>query len=174
MNYSDLKLFDTANGPGVRVSLFVSGCTLHCPGCFNRAAQNFKHGKPFTPEVLDRLVQALEVEGVEGLSILGGDPFEPKNIAEVSRICEQVKKRVPNRSIWVWTGRTLEEAMASMFREAKSVLRNIDVLVDGRFVQALADPNLSYRGSSNQRVLAKTSNDCWAPLAEASRSGATM
>lgn len=167
MNYADLKLFDTANGPGVRVSLFVSGCTLHCPGCFNRAAQNFKHGHSFTPEVLERIVHALEADGVDGLSILGGDPFELKNMTEVARICEVVKARVPSKSIWVWTGRTLEEAKRDQQLLGVDVLRHIDVLVDGRFVQALVDPKLSYRGSSNQRVLMKNTENCWLLLAEA-------
>lgn len=174
LNYSDIKFFDTANGPGVRVSLFVSGCTLHCPGCFNRVAQNFKHGNPFTSEVFERLIQALEVEGVEGLSILGGDPFEPKHFIEVARICALVKERLPGKSIWVWTGRTLDEVLIIQSRLIVDALKNVDVLVDGRFVQSLADPNLSYRGSSNQRVLMKNAKNCWVPLAEAEQTDVTM
>ena len=174
MNYADIKLFDTTNGPGVRVSLFVSGCTLHCPGCFNRAAQNFKHGHPFTPEVFERIVHALEADGVDGLSILGGDPFEPKNVTEVARICEAVKARVPDASIWVWTGRTLDEVLVVQSRQSANALKNVDVLVDGRFVQTLFDPKLSYRGSSNQRVLMRNAENRWVPLAEAEQTDAKM
>lgn len=147
MNYAALKKYDIANGPGVRVSLFVSGCRNKCPGCFNPQTWDFKYGKPFTPETLGELLKALDSPVVTGLSILGGDPFEPENRSTVEEICETVRVCRPDRDIWIWTGYDYEDL------KVLPVMRNIDVLIDGRFDEDKKDLSLAYRGSWNQRVI---------------------
>ena len=151
MNYASLNLFDTQNGPGARVSLFVSGCTLACPGCFNREAQNFKHGKPFTGRELGAILEALREPAIEGLSLLGGDPCEPKNMPGVLHVLRRVRAAYPNKTIWLWTGRVIEDVMAT--RMGRDLLDLVDVVVDGPYVEALADPKLEHMGSSNQRII---------------------
>ena len=133
MNYADLKLFDTVNGPGVRVSLFVSGCTLNCSGCWNNEARNFKYGDEFTQVETDKIITALRNSFTEGLSILGGDPCEPKNISKVVELCKQVKEKLPNKTIWVWSGRTEKELKEDTNLVYQELLDTIDVLVDGRY-----------------------------------------
>lgn len=147
MNYAAIKNLDIANGPGVRVSLFVSGCRNNCPGCFNKEAQDFNYGQKFTNETWLEIKEMLDNPNIAGLSILGGDPFEPENLATVGTICEMVRIFYPDKTIWVWTGYRYED-LAHM-----SIMNNIDVLVDGRFVERLKDLRLAYRGSSNQRVI---------------------
>lgn len=151
MNYASLNLCDSSNGDGFRVSLFVSGCTLACEGCFNREAWNFKYGKPFDKKTMVTLLEGLAEPHIDGLSILGGDPLESKHFWEVYLICKEVKETFPDKNIWLWTGRTLEEILTDESR--KMILRVIDVLVDGRFVQHLKDESLMWRGSSNQRII---------------------
>ena len=151
MNYSSLNLFDTVNGPGVRVSLFVSGCTLNCPGCFNKPAQNFRNGSEYTPDIENTILDALAQDGVRGLSLLGGDPLEPKNFGAVLQLCKKVKTTLPQKDIWVWTGRTIEEVNADP--QMRLISMYVDVLVEGRFVESLKDSSLRHRGSSNQRVI---------------------
>ncbi|MDL2285046.1 anaerobic ribonucleoside-triphosphate reductase activating protein [Oxalobacter sp. OttesenSCG-928-P03] len=151
MYYSDLIFADTVNGPGFRVSLFVSGCTLNCAGCFNKQAQNFRFGKPYTQETEEAILKALSGEYISGLSILGGDPLEKKNAPEVISLCQKVKALYPHQTIWMWSGRTLEEIQENPL--LSPVLDVIDTLVDGRFVEELKDETLQYRGSANQRVL---------------------
>lgn len=153
MNYASLNLFDTQNGPGVRVSLFVSGCTLACPGCFNREAQNFKYGKLFDGQTEQRILDALDNPDVAGLSLLGGDPCEQKNIVTIAYLCKVVKASHPDKTIWLWTGRTIDQVRQSPYGEW--LLENVDVVVDGPFVQEKHDPKLEYRGSSNQKVYFK-------------------
>ena len=147
MNYGAIKNLDIANGPGIRVSLFVSGCRNNCPGCFNKEAQDFNYGQKFTNETWLEIKEMLDNPNVAGLSILGGDPFEPENIATVETLCQMTRIYHPDKTIWVWTGYRYED-MAHL-----SIMKNIDVLVDGRFVERLNDLRLAYRGSSNQRVI---------------------
>lgn len=148
MNYSGINFCDTANGPGVRVSLFVSGCSLHCKGCFNKEAWDRQYGKPFTDETLNTLLEALREPYVDGLSLLGGDPLEPYNEAVVERICSLVRDRFPDKTIWLWTGRKYEEV------KDKPIMKYIDVLVDGPFIEKFkTNEQGKYYGSSNQRVI---------------------
>lgn len=149
MNYTQLNQFDTMNGPGIRVSLFVSGCTLNCPGCFNKEAQNFRAGQSFTGETLALIIQLLGNEYISGLSILGGDPMMQQNIQVVNNIVYTVKKIHPDKTIWMWTGRQLTELTGEFY----DTLKYVDVLIDGPFKQDLKDGTLQYRGSSNQRIL---------------------
>lgn len=147
MNYIGLNKFDTANGEGVRVSLFVSGCTLHCKGCFNKEAWDFNAGKPFTSDTIKEILKALENPYVKGFSVLGGDPFEPSNVAVLRPLLQTIKLLFPEKDIWVWTGRTYKNL------KNHHMLQFIDVLIDGAFVEAKADPTLRFRGSSNQKVI---------------------
>ena len=147
MHYSKINPLDMANGPGWRVSLFVSGCTRRCKGCFNPETWSFTYGQPFTRETLDELLKALDNPNVQGLSILGGDPMEPENMIVVEEICEKVKSWRPDKDIWCWTGRNYEDIKDS------SVMWNIDILVDGPFEEDKKDLRLKWRGSSNQRVI---------------------
>lgn len=151
MHYNKLLVTDTMNGPGVRVTLFVSGCTLNCPGCFNKAARNFKFGQEFKLETANKIIEYLREDFIEGLSILGGDPLEPKHADEIISLCKYVRIYAPGKTIWLWSGRTLEEIQRN--EKLSPILDIIDVLVDGRFVRALKDDSLEYCGSSNQRVI---------------------
>ena len=149
MYYAGIKKCDVANGPGFRVTLFVSGCRNACKGCFNKEAWSFTYGQEFTLRTLLEIDNMLEDEKITGLSILGGDPFEPENIEIVTAICEYVKEWYPEKSIWVWTGYDfLEDGLIDM-----EIMNYIDVLVDGRFEETLKDLTLKWRGSSNQRVI---------------------
>lgn len=153
MNYGAIRPLDIANGPGVRVSLFVSGCRNRCEGCFQPETWSFTYGKPFTTVAMTKLMTALENPHVRGLSILGGDPMEPENVVWVSTICKMVREKFGDtKDIWVWTGCTFEYLM-SLPSTPSLIFPHIDVLVDGPFVQELKDLNLFYRGSSNQRVI---------------------
>ena len=147
MYYGALKPLDVANGPGVRVSLFVSGCRNRCEGCFQPETWSFTYGKKFDYEALQGLLTALENPHVKGLSILGGDPMEPENREDVLTICRAVNVWQPEKDIWMWTGYLWEDV------KDLPVMEYIDVLVDGPFVEELKDLNLQYRGSSNQRVI---------------------
>lgn len=165
MNYAVIKYSDVANGPGVRVSLFVSGCTHHCKGCFNSEAWDFRYGKPFDKDVKNYILKALERPYIRGLSILGGEPFEPVNQLELAPFLTEVRNKYPQKTIWCYTGYDYEkDIMGSMFSkypQTAVMLENIDVLVDGEFVEELKDLNLRFRGSSNQRIIdmKKTSAD---------------
>ena len=147
MYYAGIKNHDVANGPGFRVTLFVSGCRNRCKGCFNPETWSFTYGQEFTGETLQELVRLIDNDNIQGLSILGGDPFEPENRETVYEICKLVKFLRPNKDIWVWTGYNWED-----LRDLP-VMRYIDVLVDGPFIQEQKDLTLSYRGSYNQRVI---------------------
>ena len=157
MNYSAIKPCDIANGEGVRVSLFVSGCTHHCKGCFNESTWPFDSGEPFTPEVEDRILSLLEPEHIQGLSLLGGEPFEPQNQAALVPFLKRVRERFPQKDVWCYTGCVLERDLLSPTRWRTDVtdemLSMIDTLVDGPFVEALKDISLKFRGSSNQRII---------------------
>ena len=148
MNYIGFSKYDTANGPGVRVSLFVSGCTLHCKGCFNRESWDFASGKPFTADTEAMILKALENPYVAGFSLLGGDPFEPEHEAALLSLLQKIKTQFPKKTVWAWTGRVFDKVKAS------PLLSYIDVLVDGPFVEKkkVTEQGLWY-GSTNQRVL---------------------
>ena len=157
MNYATIKWADVANGPGVRVSLFVSGCTHRCPGCFNEEAQDFAYGQPFTRAEEDRIVRALLPDHIKGLSLLGGEPFEPDNQRALLPLLRRVKAEYPGKEVWCYSGYTLEN---ELWRDSRArcectdeMLSLIDVLVDGPFVQEQKDLNLRFRGSANQRIL---------------------
>lgn len=149
MYYSAIKPFDIANGPGVRVSLFVSGCRNRCKGCFNPETWSFTYGQEFTAETGQELLRLLDNPNIFGLSILGGDPFEPENREWIEDICDLVKHNFPDKSIWVWTGYDfLNDGLIDL-----PVMKYIDVLVDGRFEEDKKDLSLPYSGSWNQRVI---------------------
>lgn len=157
MNYATIKWADVANGPGVRVSLFVSGCTHRCPGCFNEEAQDFAYGRPFTEVEEDKVLQALSPAHIKGLSLLGGEPFEPDNQRALLPFLRRVKEEYPQKEIWCYSGYVLEEELWKPSRArcecTDEMLSLIDILVDGPFVEAKKDLNLRFRGSSNQRIL---------------------
>lgn len=159
MNVATIKYSDIANGVGVRTSLFVSGCRLHCKGCFNAEAQDFAYGEPYTQETEAQILSSLQVPWVQGLTILGGDPMEPENQRELVVLAEHLKALLPNKDLWVYTGYTLDhDLMPSVgSRHVEGVterfLNCIDVLVDGPFVQDKYDISLRFRGSSNQRLI---------------------
>ena len=157
MNYATIKSRDIANGPGVRVSLFVSGCTHRCPGCFNEEAWDFNFGQPFTQEVIDRILEDLSPSFVKGLTLLGGEPFDPRNQPSIVELLRQVKTKYPEKSIWAFSGYLFDRDILpgklgdpAITREYLSYL---DVLVDGPFVQARKNLTLRFRGSENQRLI---------------------
>lgn len=147
MNYATIKPTDIANGPGIRVSLFVSGCRNRCKGCFNQETWDFDYGYKFMSDTLCELDKLLNNPYIDGLSILGGDPFEPENRDVIEAICEFVWMWNPSKTIWIWTGYKYEDL------KDLPVMQYIDVLVDGPFVEELKDLRLAYCGSSNQRVI---------------------
>ena len=156
MNYATIKYFDIANGEGVRTSLFVSGCRRGCKNCFNEEAWSFTAGRPFTPETEAKILESLEAEYIDGLSLLGGEPMEPENQAGLVGFVRRVKERFPRKTVWCFTGDRLEELMAGGRHhtpDTDELLACIDVLIDGPYVEELHDITLRFRGSSNQRVL---------------------
>ena len=157
MNYAQIKNNDIANGPGIRVSLFVSGCTHRCPGCFNEEAWDFSYGDPFTQETIDRILEMLAPDRIRGLTLLGGEPFEPQNQRAIVELLRQIKSKYPNKSIWAFSGYLFDrDILAGRLGDREitmEYLRYLDVLVDGPFVMAKKDLNLRFRGSSNQRLI---------------------
>ena len=147
MNYGAIKKNDIANGFGVRVSLFVSGCRNCCEGCFQPETWDFGYGQPFVKETEDEIMEALRPYWIQGLSILGGEPMEPENQDVLLPFIKRVKQEYPNKDVWLYSGYSFEELQDS------EILQLIDVLVDGRFVKKLRDPSLAFRGSRNQRIL---------------------
>ena len=147
MNYGRIKKNDIANGPGVRVSLFVSGCRNHCPGCFNPETWDFNFGEPFTKKTEKEIIKALRPSWIQGLSILGGDPMEPENQRALLPLLKRIKVMFPDKDVWLYTGYTYEQ-----IRDAE-ILKWIDVLVDGPFIEAEKDITLTFRGSRNQRII---------------------
>lgn len=156
MNFSEIKYCDIANGEGVRTTLFVSGCRLHCPGCFNQEAQDFAAGEAFTQEVEERILESLEPGYIDGLTLLGGEPMEPENQRDLVAFVECVKGRFPKKGIWCFTGYVLEDLLEGGRRHTDvtdRLLRCIDILVDGPYVAAQHEITLRFRGSSNQRII---------------------
>ena len=147
MNYGAIKKYDIANGEGIRVSLFVSGCTHRCRNCFNQEAWDFGYGLPFTKETEEEILQALAPDFISGLSLLGGEPFEPENQKELVKLVRRVKERYPGKDIWCYTGYTLErllEKSRARCQVTDELLARIDVLVDGKFVEELKDISLPF------------------------------
>lgn len=157
MNYATIKWADVANGPGVRVSLFVSGCTHRCEGCFNPEAWDFQYGQPFTSAEEDKILEALAPAHMKGLSLLGGEPFEPANQRALLPFLRRVKEMHPNKTIWCYSGYTLDGELWQNSRArcecTDEMLSLLDVLVDGEFVLAKKELSLRFRGSANQRIL---------------------
>ena len=151
MNSAAIKTHDVANGPGVRVSLFVSGCRNRCKGCFNEETWDFDYGQPFTDETVREILEYLNHDYIQGLSILGGEPFEPENVTELKDLVTLIGLLFPQKDVWIYSGYTLEE-IRLRGEDATSLLCHTDVLVDGRFVESLKDITLQFRGSSNQRI----------------------
>lgn len=156
MNYGEIKYYDIANGPGVRTSLFVSGCRNRCEDCFNRETWNFDFGKPFTEETANAVIESLKPDYIAGLTILGGEPFERENQPEVLNLARRVKKEFPNKTVWIFSGFTYEELSCgsrASGETANEILRVCDVLVDGRFDKTKKNISLKFRGSENQRII---------------------
>lgn len=157
MHYAEIKTCDIANGPGIRVTLFVSGCTHRCQNCFNEETWDFHYGKPFTAETENELLNALRPAYVKGLTLLGGEPLEHSNQQGLLPFARRVRKELPEKDIWCYTGYTFETdvlgRMCVEHEETKELLSYFDVLVDGEFVQELKDLGLRFRGSSNQRII---------------------
>ena len=157
MNYATIKPVDIANGPGVRVSLFVSGCTHHCKDCFNAEAWDFGFGKPFTEETIEELLKALDHDYIEGLTLLGGEPLEPSNQEGLLPFIRRVREELPEKTIWCFSGYEWEKDILGRMLPSSQVSRQLipmfDVLVDGRFVAEKKNLSLKFRGSENQRIL---------------------
>lgn len=155
MNYAEIKMYDIANGPGVRISLFVSGCRRHCKNCFNQATWDFGYGKPFDDEVQQRILDQLSKGYIKGLTLLGGEPFEVENQYGLLPFIRKVKELYPKKTIWAFSGYTFEELLNGKGHTevTDELLSYLDVLVDGPFVQELYDISLRFHGSRNQRTL---------------------
>ena len=157
MKYAAIKKCDVANGPGVRVSVFVSGCNHHCKGCFNEKAWDFNYGEEFSDEIIDGIINDLDKEYISGLTLLGGEPLERTNQQGLVKLVRKVKEKLPNKSIWCYTGFNYEkDVMGQMYNnwpETKELIDNIDVLVDGKFELEKRNLNLKFRGSENQRLI---------------------
>ena len=147
MRYSKIRKMDISNGPGVRVSIFMQGCTFNCKNCFNPETHSFDGGNEFTEETIERVLNLCSNENIVGLSILGGEPLHPKNIDGTTALAKCFKEKYPNKTIWVWTGFLFENLKDS------EVMKYIDVLIDGQYVDELHSPLLKWKGSSNQRVI---------------------
>lgn len=156
MNYGEIKDCDIANGEGVRISLFVSGCTHHCKNCFNAKTWDFDFGEEFTQDTENKIIDMLQPNYINGLSLLGGEPFEPENQKVLLPFLRKVKETYPQKTIWCYSGYTVEQILGESRANcdtAKDMLSMLDVLVDGEFVQDLYDISLKFRGSSNQRII---------------------
>ena len=160
MNYATIKNCDIANGPGVRISLFVSGCTHHCKGCFNEVAWDFSYGHPFTQDTVEQILQMMRPDYIKGLTLLGGEPFEPQNQPALLDLVRQVKAEYPHKTVWAFSGYLFDKDILPCRlgdpAVTKELLGYLDVLVDGRFVEEKKDLSLRFRGSSNQRLIHNT------------------
>ena len=148
MKYNIVRKMDISNGPGVRVSVFMQGCEFHCKNCFNPETWSFENGKEFTQGTIDEVLNLCDQDYIKGLSILGGEPMHPKNIDGTTKLAKAFKEKYPNKNLWVWSGFKFDEDLKD-----KEVMKYVDVLVDGRYVDEMHNPNLKWRGSSNQRVI---------------------
>ena len=148
MRYNKIRKMDIANGPGVRVSVFMQGCAFHCKNCFNPETHDFNGGKEFTDETISHVLELCDKDYVEGLSILGGEPMHPTNIDGTAKLAKAFKERFPNKNVWVWSGFLFDINLKNT-----EAVKYIDVLVDGQYVDELHNPLLKWKGSSNQRVI---------------------
>ena len=157
MNYATIKPWDIANGPGVRVSVFVSGCTHRCKNCFNAEAWDFNYGEPFDEAVMDRIVRLAQPDYIRGVTYLGGEPFDPRNQAGLLELSKKLRAAYPQKSIWSFTGYLFDRDILAKklgpWEVTQELLSYLDVLVDGPFVASLKNLNLRFRGSSNQRLI---------------------
>ena len=157
MHYADIKKVDIANGPGVRVSLFVSGCRHHCKGCFNEQAWDFNYGKEFTDDTVNQIIEYMKPDYIEGITLLGGEPFEHENQEGLLKLVKKVKEVYPNKSIWSFTGfefdKDIVDDMCNKYDETKELISYIDVMVDGKFDLDKKVLGLKFKGSSNQRTI---------------------
>lgn len=157
MNYGNIKYYDIADGQGVRVTLFVSGCTNKCPGCFQPETWDFDYGQPYTSQTEQEILEALKPDYIQGLTLLGGEPFEPESQRELVHLVKKVKEKYPEKDIWSYTGFVLDQDLLEGGRKhcevTDEMLSYIDVLVDGPFKQELKNISLAFRGSENQRVI---------------------
>ena len=157
MNYATIKNNDIANGPGVRVSLFVSGCTHRCPGCFNEVAWDFEYGEPFTQETIDSIIKMLAPAHIKGLTLLGGEPFEPQNQPAIVELLRQVKAACPEKTVWAYSGFLFDRDILAGRLGPKEItdeyVSYLDVIVDGPFIMSRKDLSLRFRGSDNQRII---------------------
>lgn len=147
MKYNKIRKMDIANGPGIRVSIFMQGCSFHCEGCFSEETWNFNTGKDFNDEIIKEVIELCENPTIKGLSILGGDPLHPKNIEGTTKLAKAFKEKLPNKTLWIWTGFLFENI------KENEVFKYVDVLVDGQFKIKKRNPKLKYCGSTNQRVI---------------------
>ena len=147
MRYNQIRKMDIADGPGVRVSIFMQGCAFHCKNCFNSETWDFNGGKEFTDETIKKVLELCSEDYIKGLSILGGEPMHPNNIDGTTKLAKAFKEKYPNKTLWVWSGFLFEQL------KNQEVLKYVDVLVDGQYVDELHDPRLKWKGSSNQRVI---------------------
>ena len=148
MKYNKIRKMDIADGPGVRVSIFMQGCSFNCKNCFNQETHDFNGGKDFTQDTVNRVLELCDKDYIEGLSILGGEPMHPRNIQGTTELAKAFKEKFPNKSLWVWSGFTFDRDLKD-----KEALKYVDVLVDGQYIDELRNPKLEWRGSSNQRVI---------------------
>ncbi len=148
MRYNKIRKMDISNGPGVRVSIFVQGCTFNCKNCFNPETHDFNGGEEFTDDTIEKVLSLCEKDYVEGLSILGGEPMHPKNLEGVTKLAKKFKQKFPNKNLWAWTGFLFDN-----YLKDKEICKYLDVLVDGQYMEELHDPTLKWKGSSNQRVI---------------------
>ena len=148
MRYNKIRKMDISNGPGVRVSIFFQGCAFHCKNCFNPETWSFTAGEEFNDEVIENIIKLCEPDHITGLSMLGGEPMHPKNIAGTTKLAKRFKEVYPNKTLWSWSGFLFDKDLKD-----KEVMQYIDVLVDGQYVDELRNPTLKWKGSSNQRVI---------------------
>ena len=148
MRYNKIRKMDISNGPGIRVSIFMQGCEFNCQNCFNPETHDFNKGKEFNDLTINKIIELSNKDYIKGLSILGGEPMHPKNIEGTLKLTKLFKEKYPNKNIWVWTGYNFDKDL-----KHHEVLNYIDVLIDGRYIDELHNPNLEYKGSSNQRVI---------------------
>ena len=148
MRYNKIRKMDIANGPGIRVSIFMQGCTFNCKNCFNKETHDFEGGEQFTEDTINTVLKLCDNKTIKGLSILGGEPLHPKNIEGTTKLAKEFKEKFPNKNLWMWTGFSFENDLKD-----KEVLNYVDVLVDGQYNDDLHDPKLKWKGSSNQRVI---------------------
>ena len=148
MRYNKIRKMDISNGPGVRVSIFLQGCSFNCKECFNPETHDFNGGEELTKDIIDDVVKLCSNENVKGLSILGGEPMHPKNLEATEILAKTLKEKYPEKTVWVWSGYTFED-----YLKKQTATKYLDVIVDGQYVDELRDPRLKWRGSSNQRVI---------------------